>query len=263
MADLFRTREHVADFDTYVSKYRERSAATRSRLRVQLDIAYGPGQDERLDLFFPGNLAAPAPIHLFIHGGYWRMFGKADFSFVADTITQAGAIAAIMDYSLMPAVRMETIVQQVKLAFDWLASNAMGFGGDGARLSVSGHSAGGHLGALLLAETNQAQPVSSLLQSGIYELEPLRHSFLQPEIGLTEEEIARFSPLRLPIRPTGSVRILVGEHETEPFHTQAQQLAQMTQSAFTSIIGGNHMSVALDLGDPSTVAGKALLATCS
>ncbi len=263
MADLFRTREHVADFDAYVSQYRERSAATRSRLRAQLDTAYGPGKDERLDLFFPADLAAPAPVHLFIHGGYWRMFSKADFSFVADTVTQAGAIAAIIDYSLMPTVRMETIVQQVKLAFDWLASNAKSFGGDGARISVSGHSAGGHLGALLLAETNRPQPISSLLLSGIYELEPLRHSFLQPEIGLTEEEAARFSPLRLPVQPTGSVHILVGEDETEPFQTQAQQLAQMTKSQLASVKGGNHMSVALDLGDPGTEAGKALLATCS
>ncbi len=263
MDDLFRTRQHVPDFDAYVSKFTERSAATRSKLRTQLDVAYGPGKDERLDLFFPANLAAPAPVHLFIHGGYWRMFSKADFSFVADTVTQAGAIAAIMDYSLMPVVRMETIVQQVKLAFDWLASNAMGFGGDGARLSVSGHSAGGHLGALLLAETKWPQPISSLLLSGIYELEPLRHSFLQPEIGLTEEEAARFSPLRLPIRAKGPVRILVGEDETEPFHIQSQQLAQITQSAFTSVGSGNHMSVALDLGAPSTEVGKALLATCS
>lgn len=263
MADLFRTREHVADFDAYVSKYAARSAATRSRLRAQLDVAYGQGKDERLDLFFPADLAAPAPVHLFIHGGYWRMFGKADFSFVADTVTQAGSIAAIMDYSLMPNVRMKTIVQQVRLAFDWLASNATGFGGDGARLSISGHSAGGHLGALLLAETIRPQPVSSLLLSGIYELEPLRHSFLQPEIGITEEEAARFSPIRLPIQATGSVRILVGEHETEPFHTQAQQLAQMTKTQLTSVSGGNHMSIALDLGDPNTEAGKALLATCS
>src|SRR5690606_31086116 len=134
---------------------------------------------------------------------------------------------------------------------------ATDLGGDGARLSVSGHSAGAHLGALLLAETIRPQPVSSLLLSGIYELEPLRHSFLQPEIGLTEEEIARFSPLRLPIQPTGSVRILVGEHETEPFHTQAQQLAQMTKTQLASVNCGNHMSVVLDLGDPGTEAGKA------
>lgn len=263
MADLFRTRDHVADFDAYVTQYGERSAATRARLNARLDVAYGQGKDERLDLFFPSKGAGPAPVHLFIHGGYWRMFGKNDFSFVADTITAAGAIAAVMDYSLMPDVRMATIVGQVNLAMAWLAANARGFGGDSARLSVSGHSAGAHLCALLLQDKIAVQPAGSLLLSGIYELDPLRQSFLQPQIGLTETEVAQFSPLRLSIRPKGTVQILVGERETEPFHSQARALAGMSGSALATVAGGNHMSVALDLGTPDSAVGKALTDICS
>ena len=79
--------------------------AQAARLHALLDVAYGPRRDKRLDLFFPTDSATAAPVHLFIHDGYWRMFGKGDLPFVADTLTQASAIAAIMDYSLMRTPR--------------------------------------------------------------------------------------------------------------------------------------------------------------
>ena len=262
MTDLFRTRDHVADFDGYVSQYAERSATTRSRLRSQLDVAYGAAPEERLDLFFPPDLVGPAPVHLFVHGGYWRMFAKSDFSFVAETVTSAGAIAAVMDYALMPAVRMETIVSQVKRAATWLAENAEGFGGDGARLSISGHSAGAHHCALLMAPGNTVQPVGSLLLSGIYELAPLQDSFLAPRIGITDDEVERFSPLRLPLVRQGDIRIIVGDQETPPFHDQAAALGRTLGMDVETIAGGNHMSVALDLGNPASAVGKALIETC-
>jgi len=262
MTDLFRTRDHVPDFDGYIASYKERSAHTRARLPCKLDVPYGNGADERLDLFFPAGRLNGAPVHLFVHGGYWRMFEKGDFSFVADTVTASGAIAAVIDYSLMPSARMETIVRQVYLAFHWLTINAERFGGDGARVSVSGHSAGAHLCALLLKDAHPIQPLSSLLISGIYDLAPLRHSFLQPELALTDREVQLFSPLRLPIRPQGRVVLAVGSRETEPFHVQARQLGSSINVRVTPIPDGDHMKVALDLGDPESVPGKALAAIC-
>lgn len=149
MSDPFRTRDHVPDFDRHVADYAARSAATRARLPMRADIAYGPAPAERLDLFLPPPDRATGAVHMFIHGGYWRMFAKEDFSFVAETVTQAGAIAAIVDYALMPAVRMETIVAQVRRACDWIVQNIGALGGDPAQLTISGHSAGAHLAALL------------------------------------------------------------------------------------------------------------------
>ncbi|SMQ85389.1 arylformamidase [Devosia lucknowensis] len=262
MVDLFRTRDHVPEFEDYVAQYAQRSAQTRSRLRADLDVAYGAGADERLDLFFPPRLDGPAPVHLFVHGGYWRMFGKGDFSFVADTVTAAGAIAAVMDYSLMPAVRMETIVAQVKSAARWLVANAGSFGGEGARLSMSGHSAGAHLCATLLADAGAPRPRGCLLLSGVYDIAPLRQSFLDPLIGITAAEAAAFSPLHLPIDTTADIRILVGERETAPFHDQAAALAARLGRPVQTIAGADHMSVALDLGNPDTSVGRALAALC-
>jgi len=261
-SDPFRTRDHVPDFDVYLARYAERSTATREALRCQLDIAYGPGPSERLDLFFPEPQSGLAPIHLFVHGGYWRMFGKQDFSFVADTVTQAGAIAAIMDYALMPSVRMATIVSQVNRAARWLIDSARQFGGDGSRFSLSGHSVGAQLGAMLLDGKSAIQPGRSLLLSGVYDIAPLRQSFLQAQIGLTQEEVDEFSPMRWAIAPKGPVRVLVGECETPPFHVQAAQFAGLAGTVVETITGGNHMSVALDLGDPDSYVGKALGTVC-
>lgn len=256
--DPFRTRNFVRDFERYMADYTSRSAATRVTLRAQLNIAYGDAPTERLDLFFPETQASPAPVHIFIHGGYWRAQDKDLYSFIADTVTAAGGIAAIIDYSLMPSVRMATIIDQVRRATQWLAANAQNFGGDASRLTMSGHSAGAHLCCFLLSP--QSAPIqAALLLSGVYDLKPLQSSFLQAEIGLTDTEVARYSPLRMALSSTTRATILVGETETAPFHEQAAALAQRLNSGpVTTLPGANHMSVVLDLGTTGTPAAEAL-----
>jgi arylformamidase len=257
--DPFRTRNFVPDFERYMDDYASRSAITRATLRTQLNVAYGNAPTERLDLFFPPRQSSPAPLHIFIHGGYWRMFAKEDYSFIADTVTTAGAIAAIIDYSLMPAVRMVTIIDQVRRATMWIAANAAEFGGDATRLTISGHSAGAHLCCFLL--NPQSAPISAaLLLSGVYELKPLQTSFLQAEIALTDTEVARYSPLHSGLATTTRTTILVGQAETAPFHDQAQALArQLRTDPVITLPHANHMSVVLDLGTPKTPAADALV----
>lgn len=262
--DLFKTRDHVSNFDDYVAEYKVLSKNTRKRLQSSLDVAYGTGSNETMDLFFPSTFIKGSPIHLFIHGGYWRMFDKDDFSFIADNVTACGAIAAVMDYDLMPGVRMEKIVDQVRLAFNWLGEHAEGLGGDPKRLSVSGHSAGAHLATFTFSLENQIPPPkSALLLSGIYDLEPLQSSFLEPLIGITNEEVRKFSPLKLLHASAPRVEIAYGDLETEPFSTQAQDFSDHlgsrgSKATVTTLAGSNHMSVVQDLGNPTTVAGRLL-----
>ena len=109
-SDPFRIRDHLADFDDIVSDMVNRSEATRAAVPMLADIAYGHGPNETIDLFFPPGRRHGLPVHMFVHGGYWRMFSKRDFSYVANTVTKAGAIAIIIDYALMPTVRMAVIV---------------------------------------------------------------------------------------------------------------------------------------------------------
>jgi len=131
--DPFRIRGHVPEFDAIVSEIKARSASTRARLRMR-EIAYGDGASETVDVFYPDGISDRRPVHMFIHGGYWRMFSKRDYSYVADTITGTGAIAIIVDYALMPHVRMEVLVDQVRRAKQWVLENIASHGGDASRL---------------------------------------------------------------------------------------------------------------------------------
>lgn len=264
MADPFRIRDHVADFDALVRDIVARSAATRQTLQGIADIAYGMGPSEAIDLFFPAERRPGMPVHMFIHGGYWRMFSKRDYSCIADTITAAGAIAVIIDYALMPAVRMELIVDQVRRARDWVVANIAEHGGNPARLTVSGHSAGAHLASFLFTRDQSPSHLrAALLLGGLYELEPLRSSFLQAEIGLTDAEIAAFTPMTQDHEPATQVTMLVGADETLPFHDLADRFAghlraQGLTVTRADLAGRNHMDSVRDLAIAESDAGRHL-----
>lgn len=262
--DLFRTRDHVPDFDALITQYGEMSAAARDSLAVIADISYGITLEERLDLFLPPGGGLERPVHLFIHGGYWRMFSKRDFSFVAETVTAAGAIAVVIDYALMPGVRLGTIVEQVRRARAWITGNIRSYGGDPERLTVSGHSAGAHLASFLFDRSQPSGAVTgALLLGGIYDLAPLQHSFLQPLIALTDDEVRQFSPLSRPFRGGVAATVLFGERETEPFHSQAAAFAAHlaahgVETSSAALAGTDHMSSVRDLGIPGSEAGRLL-----
>ena len=263
--DPFRNRGYIANFDELVGDYKVRSAATRAAVSMSQGLSYGVRPNEKLDLFFPKKSSGDAPLHLFIHGGYWRMFDKDDFSFIAETVTAAGAIAAIIDYDLMPDVRLGAIVAQVRNAVRWLAASIGTFGGNAKQFSVSGHSAGAHLATFVMSD-GAASPhiTSALLLSGIYDLKPLQSSFLQPLIGLTDKEVSEYSPLALRQSKTSNVIVAYGEHETEPFKNQAadflHHLAEQGHGVTQhELQDRNHMSAVRDLGIPNSAAGKLLI----
>ncbi len=270
--DPFRIRDFVPDFAAREADYRAASDATRRALPSRLDLAYGSGERERLDLFLPPILKAPAPVHVFIHGGYWRAGVKEDHAFVADAITSAGAIAAILEYELVPRVRIADQVGEVRRALAWLVANAASFGGDAERLSASGHSAGAMLCFFLAAHGNREPgPISPplrcvLLASGIYDLAPIAASFLQPELTLTADEIGAWSPLSATPAATTRFILAVGERETPPFHEQRRRLAQKLGSDGVTVEshtvpGLDHMSMVREMGRPGTSAAALLART--
>ncbi len=257
--DAFHVPSHVPNFEAHVADYEFASRATRLRLPSRLDVPYGEGPDEKLDLFFPTSPSATLrPIHMFVHGGYWRAQSKDRYAFVADEATAAGAIAAIIDYSLMPKTRMATLVDQTRRAARWLVENAATFGGDPRSVSASGHSAGGHLASYLTArgpgETDAAPLVqAALLVSGLYDLGPLARSFLQAEVRFTDEEIAAWSPVGGRGAPNVPVTLVVGGAETAPFHDQMAAYADVLSRAgarvSTAVLDGeDHMTIVRRLG---------------
>jgi len=257
--DPFRISAIVPDFQAQVDEYKVASNATRRTLRSQLDIAYGAAARQRLDLFFPPGEATGLPVHMFIHGGYWRAQVKEDYAFVADGVTAAGAIAAIVEYTLMPGARMAELVAEIREAAAWLATRAGAFGGDGTKLSASGHSAGGHLVTWLAArgphETALPETVPRAVMpiSGLFDLRPIATSYLQPELDLTPDEVARWSPIEAVPAAGTHFEIVVGHDETPPFHQQAQDYAHVlarhgASAERVTLAGEEHMSVVRKLG---------------
>ncbi|HVJ33658.1 MAG TPA: alpha/beta hydrolase [Terriglobia bacterium] len=267
--DPYRIRSYVSDFDAIAAGYRQASDRARQNWRQIADMSYGAHPDERLDLFFPPAASMPAPIHLFIHGGYWRANVKEDYAFLADTICGAGAIAAIVEYTLMPRARMERLVDQVRRAAVWIRENAANFDGDALALSASGHSAGAHLASYLAAfgpneSTMDLAPVRSLLLvSGIYDLAPIANSFLQEELHLTAEEIASWSPIQAEPAYDADRTIVVGGEETPPFSRDARELGiHMRACGATAPVRTipqlNHMTILRDMAVDGSAMAKLL-----
>lgn len=260
-ADLFNVAAIIPDFDEQFAEFKPASNAVRARYRSQLDIPYGPLPRNRIDLFFPPGEAERRPIHMFIHGGYWRGQVKEDYVFVAEGAIAAGAICAVVEYTLMPGARMAQLVSEVRAAVSWLAEHAGEFGGDASRISASGHSAGAHLCSYLGSRAPHesafpATPVRSLLMlSGIYDLRPITTSYLQPTLQLTPEEVAQWSPFEAVPSANTHYEIVVGHKETEPFHLQAQDFDYVLERHGVShervtAAGHDHMSLVRELGHP-------------
>lgn len=267
--DPYRIRDFVPAFEAISAETARRSRALAERATVRRDIAYGDTPRAVLDLIFPDNPAPGAPLHMFIHGGYWRSGDKADHSCVAAPVLAAGGVAAIVEYDLMPRTRLGTIVGQVRQAAQWLVTNAADFGADPARLTASGHSAGGHLASLLAARAPGDGPVSLapvkglMMVSGLFDLSEIPASFLRDENAMTTAEARDYTPLSAEHLHGPERIIAVGADETPPFHRQARDM--QAALAFAEMPcelriepGLNHMDIVLALADPDHPLGARL-----
>lgn len=225
----YDTRAGVPGIEDMVAKRPVMAKAYRAEApNVKLDLAYGSREKETLDLFAPDN-AAVAPVHLFIHGGYWTMMDKDDFSFVAKPYVEAGAIVAVVNYDLCPVVTLPEIVAEIRRSVVWLFKHVSDFGGDPNQIHISGHSAGGHLTGMMLATDwpafDKAVPAdvvkSAVPMSGIYDLEAMRHIKLQELIALDEETAHANSPMFLDVVSKVPTLVAVGGGESDEFHRQS------------------------------------------
>jgi len=267
--DLYRNRDFIPDFDAILAETAARSRELAARVEVRADVAYGPSPRERMDILFPLNPAKGAPLHMFIHGGYWRSGSKTDHHLVAAPVLAAGGIAAITTYDLMPGTRLGRIVAQVRAAARHLQAIAPTLGADPARFTVSGHSAGAHLASYLAAqgpqETAPDLPAlrGILMVSGIYNLAGIPGSFLKHEAEMTVEEAEAWSPLTSTQLP-GPARILTrGAMEMAPFHDQAAALGALITGTgqpceLRREPGLNHLTIVLSLADPASALGGVL-----
>src|SRR5215470_13544374 len=266
----YNNQLRVPDFADHVARWQKESARVRAALPGERDVAFGPSADEVLDIYPPTRAGRPAPVQVFYHGGYWRSFKAADFAFVAERFAEAGVLAVIVNYALVPAVRIGELVRQCRAALAWVHANIARHGGDPNRIFISGHSAGGHLVAALATLAPAGEPdVRALLQggvslSGLFDLEPIRLCYLQETLQLTPAEGEANSPARhLPAAAKPLVLAYGAEesqeyarHSTEYGHALA---ARGIPCAVRALAGYNHMSVCSALLDRKSEPMQAIL----
>lgn len=259
----------VTNASDYLVRYPRESAATRGALHCRLDVAYGSSPAERLDVF-PAAVPGPAPVHVFLHGGYWQRLDKMDFSFVARALQPAGAAVVVINYALIPSVGMDELVRQCRAALVWVYRHAASIGGDPARISVSGHSAGGHLVAMLMATdwpafaglpTDLVKAGCGL--SGLYDLEPIRLSYLNEVLRLTPDAARRNSPVHLSPPQAGHLVLAVGSDEGPEYHRQSEDQAAAWRRRglavdILDLPGENHFSIVTHLEDPSSALARTI-----
>jgi arylformamidase len=264
----YDNRAKVKDALSWMARYGAESGRARAELPLRFDVPYGAHYAERLDIF-PADGPGPAPVHVFIHGGYWHRMDKADFSYVARGLRPAGAATVVLDYGLVPAIDLDELVRQCRAAIAWVHRHARQWGGDPDRIAISGHSAGGHLVAMLLATDWAASGVpadvvkAGCAISGLYDLEPIRLCYLNRVLALTPEVARRNSPVHLaPPRPTPLI-LAVGGTEGPEYHRQTNELAAAWRARGVPVevmdmAGHDHFSIVAELQSPSSEMARAI-----
>ena len=224
---MYNNRERVPQHPAILARWARESAKARTEGPCELDIAYGDGPREQLDVF-PAP-SGDAPVLVFVHGGYWRAMDKSDHSFIAPAFHRDGACVVLPNYGRCPDLTIPQITLQVARAVAWTWHNIARYGGDRRRIVVAGHSAGGQLATMMLSclwpQLDAALPrdavCGALAISALHDLDPLmRTPFLQPALRLTPEQVQLASPARLPAPRQGTLYTVAGGSESAEYHRQ-------------------------------------------
>jgi acetyl esterase/lipase len=232
-----------------VADWERRSADLRKRHPEHLDLRYGPRERDRIDFL---KARDGAPTLLFIHGGYWQMRSKEVFTVVAEGPMAHGINVALIGYTLAPEATLDEIVAEIHGGLDFLAEKLAALGGDPKRIVVSGWSAGGHLTAMALSHPHVA---AGLGISGIYDLEPIRHSYLNEKLRLDEAASRRNSPMMQAGGAMKPLSLVAGSAELPLLRKESADFAGHRAKyglpvAYEEIPGANHFTIMNELMSP-------------
>ena len=232
----------VAGSGDIVAGWDRRSAEMRATHSDHLDLRYGPRERNRIDFLKAGE---KAPTLVFIHGGYWQMRAKEAFTLFAEGPMAHGINVALIGYTLAPEATLEEIVAEINRGLDFLAEQLPALGGDANRIAVSGWSAGGHLTAMALSHPRVKGGVAI---SGIYDLEPIRHSYLNEKLRLDEAMSRRNSPIMQAGGPIKPLALTAGSGELPLLRRQTADFAAHRTKyglpvSYEEIPGADHFTI--------------------
>lgn len=233
-----------------VDGWQQRSGELKAKYPAHLDLSYGPRERNRIDFL---KAADGGPTLVFIHGGYWQMRSKDSFTCFAEGLMAHGINVALFGYTLAPEATLADIVAEMHAGIDALVTRLPGLSGDAGRIVVSGWSAGGHLTATTLSHP---QVKGGVAISGLYDLEPIRHSYLNVKLGLDEAMSRRYSPLLQSGGPDAPLSLVVGGAELPLLRQQTADMAAFRAAhglpvAYEEIPGADHFSVMAELASPT------------
>ena len=237
----------VSGSGAMMQAFGERSAALRASHPGYRELQYGPAPRNRID-YLPAD--RPGPLLVFIHGGYWQMRSKDDFSFLAAGPLAHGVHVALVGYTLAPDASLTEIVHEVRAAIGYLHGADDLARVDRQRILVSGWSAGGHLTAMCMEEPGV---IGGIAISGIYDLAPMRLCYLNDKLQLTEQEVDALSPLRLPIS-SKPLALVYGGDELPELQRQSVDFADARNpgpgNRLAALAGHNHFTILDELAAP-------------
>ena len=242
--------------------------ATAAGVRCTLDIAYGAGPRQKMDLYRPPDTSDPVGCLVFIHGGFWQRGSKMWSGFAARCLTANNWALVGVGYTLAPDASLTQIVDETGLAVSTLARRAHEFGLDRDRIVLAGHSAGAHLTAAILSgmggEDAAQVPARAVLISGVYDLAPVAASYVNDAVGLVAADVPGLSPLyRRPLRDV-AVHLLIGAEESEAFHAQTDALhtawrEHLSQISLHVVPGCDHFDILDQMRDAASPTGRFIL----
>ena len=263
----YNSRGTVADVSIYLQVYAEQTRQTKLARACAENLQYGPGADDKLDIYpvaMPASPGPGSPVMVFLHGGDWRTLSKDEGGFAAQAFVAAGVMYVALDFSIAPATTLPAMGEQVRRALHWLYLNVAAHGGDPDRLHIAGHSSGANLvGQLLMTDWASVfnAPAdlikSAVLISGLGDLEPVRLSFRNQQLKLTPADVNQASLLRRKPGTHCPLLVLVGARETDDYRLQSRELAdfwraQGNRAELFELDDRHHFDALLEWADPTS-----------
>jgi acetyl esterase/lipase len=247
----------VSDSAAIVADWEQRSAVMRARYPAHLDLPYGPMTRQRID-YLSADVGTPTVV--FFHGGYWQSRSKDLFTFLAEGLLPMGFGVALVGYTLAPQCSLDGIVRECGEAINFLRSSLPALGAADASMILAGWSAGAHLAAMW--SSHQAVK-GTLAISGVYDLEPVRHTYLNVALMLEKADASRNSPHLSLKAGIGPMYIAAGSEELPELRRQSAQFAARTAAAglktqHFEVRDANHFSILERIVTPDEVFGGIL-----